>query len=248
MNGWKIVPNIELKQISYGSESYIWGIAPDGKIYQYSGGNWNIIAGPTVNEEEQKFKWISEGNDGTVWGIGDGNINDSIYRRDGDSWTKIAGALKQISVGASDKVWGVNSDDAIFKRSGNTWTHIGGGLSCISVGSDGAVWGTNSKKYIYRRDGDTWTRINGLFSQIAVGYSGDVWGLTEDYNIYKYSGNDTFPWKKISGHLKQVSVGNDGVVYGVQNNEVWKYAENGLLSVSNPILKEMRLEQGDEGY
>jgi hypothetical protein len=70
-----------------------------------------------------------------VWGV---NSSDRIYYRAGfsGSWTRIGGALKQVSVSSDgNHVWGVNSNDQIYYRAGfsGSWTRIGGALKQVSV-------------------------------------------------------------------------------------------------------------------
>ena len=45
------------------------------------------------------------------------NSGDYIYRRTGNTWQRVSGRLKVVSVGQSG-VWGVNANDDIFFRTG----------------------------------------------------------------------------------------------------------------------------------
>ncbi|MFW9969916.1 MAG: tectonin domain-containing protein [Candidatus Odinarchaeota archaeon] len=270
MSRWKIVSEIKLKQVSYGSEPYIWGIDPDGKIYQFSEGNWNYVRGPEVNGVEQKCKWISVGIGGNVWCTiesSDGNIDDSIYRRIGiGDWQIIAGKIKQLSV-APGVVWGVNKDNNTFKfTQAGAWAMQTQKLKFVSVGSDGKVLGIAPDGGIKRLDGTSWTDISGTLVQISVGSANEIWGIDANGKIFKYSGNDLDPWTQIAGtiykysdgswseetaNLTQISVGSDGTVWGVdRENQVLcnYYLKDSHLLVSAPKLDpgEERLEQGDE--
>jgi hypothetical protein len=55
---------------------------------------------------------VSVASDGTAWGV---NASDKIYRRTGNAWTQVSGALKQLDAGSTDVVWGASSSDNIFR-------------------------------------------------------------------------------------------------------------------------------------
>ena len=65
------------------------------------------------------------------------NRKDEIFRWTGSSFTPVSnGALKQISVGNSKNIWGVNAKNQIFTWTGNGWRQIAGELKYVSAGSD----------------------------------------------------------------------------------------------------------------
>lgn len=49
-----------------------------------------------------------------------------IYRRTGNSWTQVSGALKHVSVANDGTVWGVNDDDEIYRCNGSAWDQVPG--------------------------------------------------------------------------------------------------------------------------
>ena len=57
---------------------------------------------------------VSVSDNDHVWGV---NSGDNIYRRTGNTWERVSGGLKVVSVGQSG-VWGVNTNDDIFYRTG----------------------------------------------------------------------------------------------------------------------------------
>ena len=77
------------------------------------------------------------------------------------------GKLKQISVGSSSVVWGVNRDDKIYRWTGATWQQISGGLKYICVSRTGSnIWGVNKNNEIYYRSRNTWVKVSGRLKQI----------------------------------------------------------------------------------
>ncbi len=79
--------------------------------------------------------------------------------------------MKNISVGADGRVWGVNSKDQIYTREGvnGTWRQIEGNLKQVHVSASGRVWGVNSINDIYTRPGveGTWQKIPGNLIWVA---------------------------------------------------------------------------------
>ncbi len=195
----------ELKHVSVGSSSLVWGVNSSDQIFRRDGNAWTKIPGI--------LKQISIAADGTIWGV---NASDEIFRRDGNAWTKIAGQLKYVSVGSSSLVWGVNSSNQIFRRDGNAWTKIPGILKQISIAADGTIWGVNSSDEIFRRDGNAWTKIPGQLKHVSAGSSSRVWGVNAGNEIFQRVGN---AWTKIAGILKQISVAADGTIWGVNASD-----------------------------
>jgi len=131
------------------------------------------------------------------------------------TWVKITGGLKHVSVGSDGETWGVNAKDQIFRYLGsNRWQLVGGFLKQISVGNRHHIWGVNSADHIYRfKHGYGWVRVAGGLKHVSVGSDGTVWGVNNKNMIYMYLGNNH--WKHIGGNLVQISVGSRNHVWGV---------------------------------
>ena len=85
----------------------IWGVNKADQIWKRTAeSNWVSISGG--------LKQISVSDNDHVWGV---NSGDNIYRRTGNTWERVSGGLKVVSVGQSG-VWGVNTNDDIFYRTG----------------------------------------------------------------------------------------------------------------------------------
>ena len=150
-----------------------------------------------------------------------------IYRLklESNSWEKIGGKLKHVSVGSANTVWGVNINDDIYRWNGSGWVYIGGKLKQISVAADGTVWGVNSADTIYRRTGsNTWENIPGKLKYVSVGDANTVWGVNANDYIYRWTGSG---WENIAGGLKQIEVAADGTVWGVNSGDAI-YRRTGL--------------------
>ena len=143
------------------------------------------------------------------------------------------GLLKQVSVGSSSRIWGVNDKDEIYQRDGNGWQIVSGKLKHVSVGSDGTVWGVNASNNIYRRSGSGWTKISGKLKQISVGNKNHIWGVNAQNHIYRRTGNK---WTKMPGKLKHVSAGKDGSVWGVNaSNAIYRWNGSSWTKVAGAL-------------
>lgn len=156
----------------------------------------------------------------SVWGV---NKNDDIFFWNGSGgWTKVAGKLKDVSIGSDGTIWGVNKNDDIFKRKNNTWVRVSGKLKQISVGNGYKVWGVNSADQIYRRSGNGWVRVKGALKHVSAASDGTVWGVNSAGAIYRWNGSG---WNKIPGALKMISVGSRSQVWGVNSaGSVYKWS------------------------
>jgi hypothetical protein len=153
-------------------------------------------------------------------------------------WTTqlIAGALKDVSAGENDTVWGVNAADDIYRRNGNAWTHIPGKLMQVSAGDATHVWGVNASHGIYRRNGNAWTHIPGpALKYVTVASDGTVWGVDTADDIYRRDGN---AWTHIPGKLMQVSAGDATHVWGVNaSHGIYRRNGNAWTHIPGPALK-----------
>merc|ERR1712154_295752 len=113
-------------------------------------------------------------------------MGNAIYRRDGNSWTRVSGWLNQIDVGSSMNVIGVNSNNNVYKKNnGNGWTQIPNQLKHVSVGADDTVIGIKADSDdIYLYDGDDWHQVCGNLDYIEVGSKSQIWG-TKNGNVYR---------------------------------------------------------------
>jgi hypothetical protein len=150
-------------------------------------------------------------NDKTLWGV---NADQQIFTKGlfDRGWTPISGSLKNVAVGPSEVIWGVNGRDEIFRRNvANEWSRISGSLRWISVGRDLSVWGTNSRREIFRWSINDWQRIPGSLAYVSVGTEDHVWGVNERHEVFTWKGDS---WERVSGSLNWISAGADGTVWG----------------------------------
>lgn len=144
----------------------------------------------------------------------------------GVGFVRVAGYLRQISVGADGAVWGINAAQAIYRYDFNlqTWVGVPGALAQIAVGNQNAIWGLSSAGFIYRYDpkGQVWVNVPGFLSQIAVGADGDVWGLNAGNLIYHFNASAQ-NWANVPGFLTSIAVGFDGAVWGLNGGSIYRY-------------------------
>ena len=185
-----------------------------------------------------KFKQVSVGSDGTVWGLapgGRGSVHGHRFKLDvlGVYSTELvrqirvkveatAYAFKQISIGNANHIWAVSTGNQIFKmRTGSDWERKPDSFKQVSVGSDGTVRGVSKHNEIWEWTASGWKRavgfqVPGGIKQISVGSEHRIWGVAPNNLVYRWTGSG---WEKKPGSLKQVSVGSDGTVWGVNKDK-----------------------------
>ncbi len=155
------------------------------------------------------------------WGV---NEKDEIFvcEKPCKTWTKIAGALRQVDV--SDlEMWGVNAGDAIYKRPADgsgSWIRVDGALRHVSASGNGYIWGVNKKHDIYvckKPCSGAWKHIPGKLRQIDGGEQ-YAFGSNAGKDVYRRAIDGSGDWYKIPGgkKMKYVSVGGS-MVFGVDN-------------------------------
>lgn len=146
-------PQATPSRLSVKSARNIWFLAEDAFPYycndEYPEKKYLlIILQPDLNPTG--IRAVSQGSDNTIWFIGpQGNVY---------SWGREKqqhpGELKQISVGDSNHVWGIDTRQKVVRWTGEAWQQIPGALSTVSVGEDGTVWGITSRGGVVRFNGD----------------------------------------------------------------------------------------------
>uniref|UniRef100_A0A8D0GD08 Fish-egg lectin n=1 Tax=Sphenodon punctatus TaxID=8508 RepID=A0A8D0GD08_SPHPU len=188
------------------------------------------------------FKQIDASN-GQVFGV---NNENNIYTLHGDSWVRLPGSLKHVTVGPAG-VWGVNSNNNIYKLVSGRWQLISGTLKQIDAGGDQFVVGLDAnyngfclsnQSTISLKNESTlpWANI----SPRVHYYSCGLWGCWAVYSTYVYYRHDVTPgscvgsrWQQVAGQLTMIEVGTEGTVYGV-NSAGHVFRRDGINS-SNPI-------------
>merc|ERR1711918_318758 len=100
-------------------------------------------------------------------------LGGGIWQGDGQKWTKLPGAAKDVAVGSNGKLWviGTNREAGgygIYRRDGARWTKIGGSAVKIAVNGAGKaldvgcyddavmVVGTDGRYYRYNHAQRSW--------------------------------------------------------------------------------------------
>jgi virginiamycin B lyase len=112
-----------------------------------------------------------------VWGINDHN---EVFRYNPfqDTFERMPGTLKQVSVGIDGEVWGVGPNDDPFRWTGSQWQSIQGKLKQLSVRNAKEAWGVNAANDLFRWNGSTWEPLGNGSHFVSAGVDGTVWGLS----------------------------------------------------------------------
>jgi hypothetical protein len=139
-----------------------------------------------------------------------------IFRFDGTRFVRVPGSLRQIAVGSSTAVWGVNDDSDIFKFNLNTgfFEQVPGKLQFVRVGQTGEVWGLNANSDIFQLNSSTglFDQVPGKLHDIEVAAGGFAWGINANSDIFIFENKIN---KQIPGKLEIISVGPHGNPWGI---------------------------------
>jgi hypothetical protein len=135
------------------------------------------------------------------------------------SFTPVAGAATDISVGANGEVWvigtnAVKGGRAIYRLTGAGWVLEPGGGVDIAVGPDGNPWVVNSTQQIYSWNGSGWVARPGAAHDVTIGGDGTPFVIGTNpvgggnFGIYVWSSGSWFP---LSGGGVTISGGPDGL-------------------------------------
>ncbi len=206
-------PGAMIAQVAVGSGASVFGVSPNGQVYQWNAGSKTWVQVPGT------LSGIAVGANGAAWGV---NAAQQIFTtgqvtRGYQSFSLAAGSLTQISLGADGSTWGLNGNTVEYFNTGTqSFVPVSGApsLTQISVGVGADVWGVDASGNIYQYNASagTWNSIPGQLSFIQAGADGSVWGINASGQTYKFSNGG---WVNIPGALQTLSVGGDGTVWGI---------------------------------
>jgi GH43 family beta-xylosidase len=216
-----------LIDVSVGSDGTVVGVAPDDRVWEYTGVGslpWTEITGKSITRVA-----VRSAND--IWGLAS---DGSIWRYTG-TWNQIAGGAVDIAAGADGSVWATASSGGTWQWTGGTsstnwptnWSLVTGsapGGNSLLVEASGKsssdLWGVASNGNIWHYDGSSWTQISGTLTWVSEGSDGTVYGVNSAGQTWKYNGSG---WTQVNMSLTQISVGTATNIWGVDNQtQIWK--------------------------
>jgi len=201
------VPGVHLKQLDFGKDGQVWGMATDNVVYyregitvkDTDGTNWRVIEDDEVSTAQKPgHVTICASGVHTVWSTSETDATKLLFRngvvdrnRLGLAWETVdaPAEMEQISCGANMQLWGVSSD-------GRTWV--------IENPTRTNPKGTGFKAIQQEENNDC---------NVAAGQTGEVWKVTKTGTIFRRQGITAMnfagsSWSQVEGSLKQVSVGH----------------------------------------
>lgn len=218
--GWAYIgAQTAFNSISAGSSTSIAGTSS-----RWNDGNHYLLdwaAGFTYGEPKVPMMQTSRAADGTWWGV---RSSGAIVRRIGTSWASVPGALKQVSVGSAQHIWGVNSGNDLWRWTGSTWIRIASGtIKYVSAAADGTVWAISTNDAILRWNGSAFSTMPGAAVQVSVGSASNVWVVNATGRVFRWIGST---WEVVdsAGLCKAVAAGADGTVLVIRasDNSVYR--------------------------
>jgi hypothetical protein len=164
---------------------------------------------------------IAVGAGGHVWALGADPIQGGfpIFRRDGNTWTPVGGALTSLAIDAQGQPWGCNDSKVIFRMEGGKWKALPGRAEQVVIGGKGTVFALGGRKgdevetSVFEWGGGSWTPIAGAKGvRLAVDENDYPWLLMPGGEIRRHDGGG---WKDLPGRAMDLSVGARGGVWAV---------------------------------
>jgi GH43 family beta-xylosidase len=220
-----------LTNVSAASDGTVVGVAPDNRVWQYTGSGslpWTEITGKALTRLA-----VRSAND--IWGL---DSSGSIWRYNGSSWSQIAGNAFDIAAGADGSVWATASGGT-YQWSGGTstttwqsnWNLVAGSapggthlVQQVSGRSATDLWGVDSSTNIWHFNGTSWTQVAGGLIWVSEGSDGSVYGVAPDNRVWEYTGTGALPWVEAGGSpVTQISVSSNTNRWSVDGHtNVWR--------------------------
>ena len=215
---------MKLTYIAVRSNTELWGIDNEYRIYHYSNNQWKQVPG----ELEQ----IAVSPSGDVWGVGldkrAAEWNVLHYDPNANSWIPETGAISQLTLGMNGLIWGVNYRAEVWSRSydNGIWGQSTTGIRQISGSNPVGLYGVNYAGDILHYNTGvgwlSWSQLPGGAKYIAIGGT-EFWGVNFMGEISRYQ-YPTNTWQSIAnlpGKLQQLAISTTG--------DVWALTREGLL-------------------
>ena len=176
---------------------------------------------------------IGIGKKGSVWMIGNSEVNDQgnkIYVRAGNTWRLVGGLHGvRIDVDPYGNPWVATKTGAIYKRQQGNWVRVPGRASDIGIGANGAVWilGIHriiaaGDRAIYVLSGNKFSQIGGRFAlKIDVDPRGTPYVVSSSRKISRRA---FARWEDLPGKANDIGIGSNGTVWMVGNNGTYRWA------------------------
>lgn len=171
-----------LKQISAGGNGLTLGVAPDNRVFKWSGNNWEHAITCCVVTQ------VSVGPNGDIWAVDERNHN--VYKaflNNGGGLIQQSGQLKQVSVGGNGQIWGLDPEGDIMQWDGSQFKVVAAPnrLIQIHVSQSGEVWGVNGNHSIFKIENGQLKTQPGFMKNIATG-GNKIWGLNNQDQIFEF--------------------------------------------------------------
>jgi len=158
-----------------------------------------------------------------------------------DDWEQVPGAGTDISAGANNAVFAINTTLVTTTRGyqvvkwdsiGSTWNVIPGGAGIrIAVDPTGNPWVVDNSNLIYKYNGTAWTQLPGTGTDIGIGANGLVYAInttlvttTGGYQVVKWN-TSTSSWDVVPGGAGvRIAVDGSGMLWVVNKSHlIYKY-------------------------
>jgi tectonin-like protein/parallel beta helix pectate lyase-like protein len=182
----------------------------------------------------------SWGHFSSNWGgFGITGMIEGTYRQ---GWTPVYGTLKQLAVGGSGHVSGVDLSNNVLTWNGqylgNCWTQVGSMLMRnVSIGNDGDLWGVDSSQaaWHYNYTLGSWTQTSfppaSPRQKVAAGSASNVWSI-DPAGAASYWSASSSTWTAAPGVVLSDIDAGPAIrnAWGVGGASIYRFTANGWVT------------------
>ncbi|CCQ74933.1 exported protein of unknown function [Magnetospira sp. QH-2] len=211
----------------------------NGKWHKMPGAAIDVGAGPAgrvvvIGKKGGVFRWNAKKNNwdklpgtlarvdvtpqGNPVGV---NAKGEIWALNGEKWTKLPGAAKDIGVGADGTTWvigtkAVNGGFEIFRWKKGKFSKVKGAAVRIDVDSKGNAWAVSDNGKLFHYTGKNWKHEAKApkAQDVAVGANGSLFLLATDGTPYRKSGGK---WVKMGGKANNITADANGTPWVINS-------------------------------
>ncbi len=178
---WTSLPG-RFKRIAADPAGVPWGVASDGRVFQYRGNFWRPVGGEVVATD------IAIGADDAVW----------VLQADGlpmrwnalrNEWIAVQPAIdaRQLAVDPLGHPWIVDPQGEVWQHDGAAWLRQPGvAARGISIAPEGRVLvaGVDGRPWRFDASAAQWVQLNGDAATVSAGPSGRLWITTPQGGLF----------------------------------------------------------------
>jgi len=182
---WTNCGDLEMKQISVGSDGTAWAVTTGDLSYKWNGVKWECMS------SNDFVAYIACGSESNTWGL---TPDGQILKWNSQKWTNnnVPELVKDLKISGNGIVWGLRLGDGQAMRWNATkWAEKNPGniFKIISLAKDGNPWAIDTKGTLWRWVANKWESVGSGFKDISAGSTTLVWAVNIAGETLKWENN-----------------------------------------------------------